>query len=294
MYKSLLSNTLEKTVDALAKNYLQNSSSQNFGAMPSKIQLKQIVEIINEVIFPEYFSKSGLDQTTLKFYISGRLDILYKKLFNQIYKSLKFSGFQQNVKEKAKEASLLFIDQIPEIGRLLWLDIQAIYNGDPAAKSKSEIILCYPSVVAIIHYRAAHELLKLQIPYIPRIIAELAHSETGIDIHPGAKIGESFCIDHGTGVVIGETCIIGNYVKIYQGVTLGAKRFELDENGNPIKDIPRHPIIEDNVTIYANATVLGRITVGKNSVIGSNVWITKDVSTSTKSTISNVVDDYSI
>ena len=155
--------------------------------------------------------------------------------------------------------------------------MEAAYNGDPAAKSRDEIICCYPVIKALVNYRVAHELLTMGVELIPRILTEMAHSETGIDIHPGAQIGDYFTIDHGTGVVIGETCIIGRNVKLYQGVTLGAKSFPLDEHGNPIKGIPRHPILEDDVIVYSNSTILGRITVGKGAIIGGNVWITQDV-----------------
>ena len=161
-------------------------------------------------------------------------------------------------------------------------DVVASYNGDPAAKSYGEVIFCYPVMKALTNYRVAHELLLLGVPIIPRFISEMAHSETGIDIHPGAKIGKSFTIDHGTGTVIGETAVIGNNVKIYQGVTLGAKSFPLDDNGNPIKGIPRHPILEDNVIVYAKSTILGRITIGHDAVIGGNIWVTEDVAPGTK------------
>ena len=153
----------------------------------------------------------------------------------------------------------------------------AAFNGDPAAKSTAEIISCYPVIKTLTNYRIAHELFKMEVPLIPRMLTEMAHSETGIDIHPGATIGEYFTIDHGTGVVIGETCVIGNNVKLYQGVTLGAKSFPLDDEGNPIKGIPRHPIIENNVVIYANATVLGRITIGDHCIVGANTWVLQDM-----------------
>ena len=169
-----------------------------------------------------------------------------------------------------------FIDSLPEIKRMLLTDVEAMFNNDPAVENFGEIILCYPVVHAMVHYRVAHSLLQLGIPVIPRIITELAHSDTGIDIHPGAQIGEYFSIDHGTGVVIGETCVIGKHVTLYQGVTLGAKNFSLDSNGRPV-NIPRHPIIEDNVTIYSNATVLGRITIGRGSIVGGNIWLTYSV-----------------
>jgi serine O-acetyltransferase len=179
--------------------------------------------------------------------------------------------------EIAREKAAAFIAFLPELRRVLATDVEAAYYGDPAAQGRGEVIFCYPAIRAISSYRIAHKLLELDIPLIPRIISEMAHSETGIDIHPRAQIGEFFTIDHGTGTVIGATCIIGNNVKLYQGVTLGAKSFPLDENGNPIKGIPRHPIIEDNVIIYSQATILGRITIGKGSVIGGNVWVTNDL-----------------
>jgi len=180
-------------------------------------------------------------------------------------------------KDKAVQLAVQFIDKLPEIRHTLSTDVEAAYYGDPAATCFGEIICCYPIIRAISNYRIAHELYQLNIPLIPRIITEMAHSETGIDIHPGAKIGDHFTIDHGTGVVIGATCIIGNNVKLYQGVTLGAKSFPLDEKGNPIKGIPRHPILEDNVIVYSNATILGRITIGKGAIIGGNIWVTENV-----------------
>jgi serine O-acetyltransferase len=178
---------------------------------------------------------------------------------------------------KAKEIASELIARLPEIRRVLATDVIAAYNGDPAAEDYGEIISCYPVIKALVNYRLAHELFLLGVPLIPRIISEMAHSETGIDIHPGATIGEYFTIDHGTGVVIGATCIIGNNVKLYQGVTLGAKSFPLDKDGNPIKGIPRHPILEDDVVVYSNASILGRITIGRGAVIGANVWVTQDV-----------------
>lgn len=180
--------------------------------------------------------------------------------------------------DKANEAVMKLVNALPDIRETLHSDIEAAYNGDPAAISKEEILLSYPSVEAISIHRIAHLLYELEIPLIPRIMSEIAHQKTGIDIHPGAKLGESFFIDHGTGVVIGETCTIGKNVKIYQGVTLGAKSFPLDENGNPIKGVKRHPDIGDNVVIYAGATILGGDTViGHDSVIGGNVWLTHSV-----------------
>jgi len=185
-----------------------------------------------------------------------------------------------------------FISKLPKVRQILATDVEAAYIGDPAAKSHGETIFCYPSIYALTNHRIAHELYKLEVPLIPRIISEMAHSRTGIDIHPGAQIGEYFFMDHGTGIVIGETSIIGNNVRIYQGVTLGAKSFPLDEHGNPIKGIPRHPIVEDNVIIYSGATILGRITIGKGSVIGGNLWITRNVPPGSKLVQQEFRQDY--
>ena len=183
---------------------------------------------------------------------------------------------KEQVYQEASRLSLEFIDALPEIKRLLYTDVQAMFDNDPAAPNYGEVIFCYPVVNTMTHYRIAHKLHELKVPVIPRIITELAHSKTGIDIHPGADIGEFFAIDHGTGVVIGETCIIGNHVTLYQGVTLGAKSFKYDEHGNML-NVPRHPIIEDHVTVYSNASILGRITIGHHSIIGGNIWVTNDV-----------------
>lgn len=256
--------------------------------MPSTENSKQIIELLREIIFPGYFGNSALRPENMKYYIGVNIDKLTQLLKAQIERGLCFACANdteescQNCDYLAIELTQKFIDKIPEIRRKLSTDVIAAFNGDPAAKNYGEVIFCYPAIRALTNYRIANELLNLNVPLIPRILTEMAHSETGIDIHPGAKIGEYFTIDHGTGVVIGETCIIGNNVKLYQGVTLGAKSFPLDENGNPIKGVPRHPIVEDNVIIYAQATILGRITVGKNSVIGGNVWVTNNVPPNSK------------
>jgi serine O-acetyltransferase len=183
---------------------------------------------------------------------------------------------------RAKQITERFFSELPAIQRLLMTDVQAAYEGDPAAVNPAETLLCYPGVTAIAYQRMAHYLYKEGVKLIPRIVTEYAHSLTGIDIHPGAQIGPSFFIDHGTGVVIGETCVIGAHVKLYQGVTLGAKSFPLDENGNPVKGIKRHPNLEDHVIIYAESTVLGNVTIGKNSTIGANKWITQDIPPNSK------------
>ncbi|MCQ2192382.1 MAG: serine acetyltransferase [Paludibacteraceae bacterium] len=249
---------------------------------PSGKALSQIVDLTREVLFPGYFGHSFVDSNTLKYHIGVNVERLNACLVEQVLAGLCFDGFAdeselESKKEKARQIASDFLSQLPAMREVLMTDVVAAYNGDPAAKSFGEIILCYPTIKAVSNHRIAHALLKLGVPLIPRMISELAHSETGIDIHPGATIGNYFAIDHGTGVVIGETAIIGNHVKLYQGVTLGAKSFQLDENGNPIKDLPRHPIVEDNVVVYCNATVLGRITIGEGATIGGNVWVTNDV-----------------
>lgn len=217
---------------------------------------KDIVQLSRAVLFHEYY---GNDTLTLE----DEEKLLREKLIND--------------EILCAEDADRFMASMDSIRQSLQTDVEAAYNGDPAAESFDEIICCYPVMKALMNYRVAHELLQMNVPLIPRLITEMAHSETGIDIHPGAKIGDYFTIDHGTGVVIGETSIIGNNVKLYQGVTLGAKSFPLDENGNPIKGILRHPILEDGVIVYSNSTILGRITVGKDAVIGGNVWVTRDV-----------------
>lgn len=251
--------------------------------LPSIEQLRKIVGLIREILFPGYFGNTSLRTNTIKHYVGVNIDELFELLSEQILAGLCFTCLdpeEVDMQERQKFAQGLasdFISFLPEIRRLLITDVEAAYLGDPAANSRSEVIYCYPTIRAIINHRVGHQLLKLGVPLIPRIISEMGHSETGIDIHPGAQIGESFTIDHGTGVVIGSTCIIGNNVKLYQGVTLGAKSFPLDDEGNPIKGIPRHPIVEDNVIIYAQATILGRIRIGESSVIGGNVWVTNSL-----------------
>lgn len=247
--------------------------------LPSAPALAEIVELCRAILFPGFYGKSTLNSRTLPYHIGVCLDRLNHLLTGQVLAGLCFQSSEKvqacELTEKAQTIVAEFVRRLPEIRDILATDVEAAYTGDPAADSYGEIISCYPVIKAISSYRIAHELLLLEVPLIPRIITEMAHSETGIDIHPGAKIGHHFTIDHGTGVVIGATCIIGNNVKLYQGVTLGAKSFPLDDNGNPIKGIPRHPILEDNVIVYSNATVLGRITIAKGTVIGGNVWVTE-------------------
>lgn len=254
--------------------------------LPSGKSLRRIVELAREILFPGYFGNSTVHRRTINYHIGVNVEELFSLLTEQIQAGLCF-GLENNPSEDiikkipdrdtAASIAARFISRLPEIRRILATDVEAAYYGDPAATCFGEIICCYPIIRAITNYRIAHELYMLNVPLIPRIITEMAHSETGIDIHPGAQIGHHFTIDHGTGVVIGATCIIGNNVKLYQGVTLGAKSFPLDENGNPIKGIARHPILEDDVIVYSNATILGRITIGKGATIGGNIWVTESV-----------------
>lgn len=254
--------------------------------LPSGKSLRRIIELAREILFPGYFGNSTVHRRTINYHIGVNVEEVFGLLTEQIQAGLCF-GLENNPSENtikkipdrdtAASIAARFISKLPEIRRILATDVEAAYYGDPAATCFGEIICCYPIIRAITNYRIAHELYMLNVPLIPRIITEMAHSETGIDIHPGAQIGHHFTIDHGTGVVIGATCIIGNNVKLYQGVTLGAKSFPLDENGNPIKGIARHPILEDDVIVYSNATILGRITIGKGATIGGNIWVTESV-----------------
>ncbi len=250
--------------------------------MPSHEILKEIVSRLKAILFPGYFGVSQVHLESVGYHITASLDSTYRLLSEQIrrggcFACAEYSKDRRGCEKASAEIAMQFMEKLPEIRRLLALDAQAGYEGDPAAVSPGETIFCYPSMLAMTHHRIAHELYKLGVPIIPRMISEMAHSHTGIDIHPGASIGERFFIDHGTGVVIGETCIIGSNCRIYQGVTLGAFSFDKAEDGSLVKGIARHPILEDDVTVYAGASILGRITIGKGSVIGGNVWLTKSV-----------------
>jgi serine O-acetyltransferase len=250
---------------------------------PSRTVIYELVEDLRSVLFPGFFGPSELTGETLRYHIGATLDKILHGLREQIKRGLCVPCPEAGLvvcdkcDERAFDLARALIARLPEVRRVLATDVRAAYEGDPALTNPDEAIFCYPGLMAITSQRIAHELVQLGVPLIPRIITEHAHSLTGIDIHPGARIGEKFFIDHGTGVVIGETCIIGNNVRIYQGVTLGAKSFPLDEHGNPIKGIDRHPVVEDDVTIYSNATILGRVTIGKGSVIGGNVWLTRSI-----------------
>ena len=213
--------------------------------------LKQLMVLMRRTVFPEYLGQED-----------RALDLMSVR-----------SVLRKIAGDTRADA---FMERIPEISRLLHTDVEAIADNDPAVTDRTEIVMCYPGIKVMLHYRTAHELLLLEIPVAPRLLTEMAHSATGIDIHPGAQIGEYFAIDHGTGVVVGATTVIGNHVMLYQGVTLGAKNIKYDPDGRPI-DEPRHPILEDNVTVYANTTVLGRVTIGHDTVVGGNVWLTHSV-----------------
>lgn len=286
MEKKLL-DTIKKLSDTDSFKAICHQQNQNH-PMPSVDVLGEIVQLIRSILFPGYFGNATVNSKSMIYHIGVNVEKLQLLLSNQIKAGICFdsSAVDENacrlMECDASEKAIQFISQLPAIRVKLHTDVIAAFNGDPAAKSFGEVIFCYPSIRAISNYRIANALLKLNVPIIPRIITEMAHTETGIDIHPGATIGEYFTIDHGTGVVIGETAIIGNNVKMYQGVTLGAKSFPLDENGNPIKGIQRHPIIGNNVIIYSNSTILGTIKVGDGAVIGGNIWVDTDVAPGAK------------
>lgn len=248
---------------------------------PSRDIMQEIVRDLRAVLFPTHFGVADYTETSIDFFVGHRLDAALRALQGQVRRALSYTAKDpdspEHTLEHAHDVVLRFSRKLPDVRRLLETDVRAAYEGDPAAGSRSEILLCYPGVSALINHRIAHELYRLSVPLLPRVISEQAHAVTGIDIHPGAQIGERFFIDHGTGVVIGETAIIGNGVRLYQGVTLGARRFPVDEHGVLVKGQARHPIIEDDVVIYAGATVLGRITIGRGSSIGGNVWVTQSV-----------------
>lgn len=263
--------------------------------MPSRQAVIAIVEDLRSVLFPGYFNHSEITLQSMSFHVGSLLDRVGRQLQEQVRRGLCFActveGPCLECDGDAASITRQFLERLPEVRRLLATDIKAAYEGDPAAISEDETIFCYPGVLAITNHRLAHELYRLRVPLIPRIINEYAHGVTGIDIHPGAAIGESFFIDHGTGVVIGETSVIGNRVRIYQGVTLGAKSFPLDAQGRPIKGIERHPVVEDDVIIYSGATVLGRVTIGRGSVIGGNVWLTRSVPPGSRVSQASVRED---
>jgi serine O-acetyltransferase len=249
---------------------------------PSLDAVASIVTQLKGVLFPMRLGPPGLRQESEEFHVAHALDSALHALLAQVRIELRYSAALRqlanaDIDGQALDAVRAFGADLPAIRTLLDSDVLAAFHGDPAARSVDEVLLCYPGILAMIHHRLAHRLYALGLPLLARIVAEAAHGETGIDIHPGARIGPGFFIDHGTGVVIGETAVIGERVRLYQAVTLGAKRFPAHADGTLQKGLPRHPILEDDVVIYAGATLLGRITVGKGAVIGGNVWLTHDV-----------------
>lgn len=257
-------------------------------ALPDRDKVVEIVDILFGVLYPGYFGEKGVDHNTIQFQAGSEVEKLHRLLFDQVSRAItheckRLGRVCTFCEDKAEEVVVDFLAGIPRMRETLDLDVQAAYDGDPAAKSLDEIIFSYPGVFAITIYRISHELHRLGVPLIPRIMTEYAHTVTGIDIHPGARIGKRFFIDHGTGVVVGETTEIGDNVKIYQGVTLGALSFPKDEKGNLLRGTKRHPTIEDDVTIYSGATILGGETVvAKGSVVGGNVWLTHSIEPGTK------------
>ncbi|SNX60136.1 serine O-acetyltransferase [Nitrosomonas ureae] len=249
--------------------------------LPSRRILASVAEGLSAAMFPNRLGSSELADEGIDHYVGHTLNMTLRELMVQIQHELHYNSGLEVLGDQDRAQSVAitqaFAKHLPEVRSLLETDIKAAYEGDPAARNVDEVLVCYPGIMAITHYRLAHVLHGLGVPLIARMISEIAHSATGIEIHPGAQIGGSFFIDHGTGVVIGETAIIGQNVRMYQAVTLGAKRFPVDENGTLVKGNLRHPIVEDDVVIYAGATILGRITIGRGSTIGGNVWLTRSV-----------------
>ncbi|APV39661.1 serine O-acetyltransferase [Pseudomonas sp. BT76 TE3572] len=278
---------------------LQNgraSTEQGGRELPSRAAMAEILEALCGALFPMRLGPVDLREESEDFYVGHTLDVALNALLAQARLELRYAARHSAQADTEVEAKTIQIIQdfalaLPGLRSLLDTDVLAAYHGDPAARSVDEVLLCYPGILAVIHHRLAHHLYRAGLPLLARISAEIAHSATGIDIHPGAQIGRSFFIDHGTGVVIGETAIIGERVRIYQAVTLGAKRFPADEDGQLQKGQPRHPIVEDDVVIYAGATILGRITIGKGSTIGGNVWLTRSVPAGSNLTQANLQHD---
>ncbi len=292
--KENLPNLTERIVQSYSKigtiNHLGHCPLPNYDAVVGAIG------DLFEILYPGYCRREGLHAGNITYHVGDLIDGLHDKLTQQIARALRHEARQRDhvsdgdvqvdYDAKAQSMTLLFLDRLPTLREVLATDVQAAYDGDPACRSLDEVIFCYPGLKAVTIFRLAHELFLLDVPLIPRMMTEWAHQQTGIDIHPGAQIGRYFFIDHGTGVVIGETCQIGDYVKLYQGVTLGALSFDMDADGRIVRGIKRHPTIEDRVVIYANATVLGgRTTIGHDSVIGSSVWLTRSVRSHTTVTL---------
>jgi len=275
---------IKNLVGEITRTY-QGDSGINFidtSNLPVRDRILEILNLLGELLFPGYTGKRTVTKSNINFIVGDILCQVTKELSEQIERAFKYRCRMEkcdtgDCRRLAEEAAQHLLTQLPKIREMLKGDVAAAFDGDPAAKSYEEIVVSYPCITAIATYRIAHELYLKDVPLIPRIMTEYAHAKTGIDIHPGAKIGKNFFIDHGTGVVIGETTVIGDNVKIYQGATLGALSFPKDERGKIIKGGKRHPTIEDNVTIYAEATILGNVVIGKGTIIGGNVWIRQSV-----------------
>lgn len=280
-HKNALNDAIEKLSDESSYEQLFHTCRDE-ETLPSGEVLKEIVDLCRAILFPGYYGKARVSKQTIRYHTGVNVQTLHFLLSRQIYAGLCFDSScslstPDQLLARAESYSEGFISTLPEIRQILASDAEATFRGDPAAGDIGEIIFCYPGFRAIVNYRIAHQLYLLDVPFIPRMISEMAHSETGIDIHPGAKIGHHFSIDHGTGTVIGETAIIGNHVRLFQGVSLAGEKFTPDKEGKPIRGLARHPIIEDHVTIYSNATLIGKIRIGEGATICGNVWITNDV-----------------
>ncbi len=288
-----LDDHIERLVDQLCASFDADPRTRHIGRgyLPSRHEMIEITHGLLELAYPGYFGRQDLSRTNIRYHVGERLPRLAQRLYHQMFRALCYRnevgghydprGDSEQARPfdaQARELSLRFLERLPAIREMLALDVQAAYDGDPAATNCDEIILSYPGVLTISVYRFAHELWRMDVPLLPRIMSEWAHHTTGIDIHPGARIGRSFFIDHGTGVVIGETTEIGDQVKIYQGVTLGALSFLKDERGRMVRGYKRHPTVRDNVTIYANAIILGGDTVlGEGCTIGGSTFLTSSV-----------------
>jgi len=286
--KFQIGDKLPALVDRLVDSYLSDDRTTHVdrGYLPSRREIVEIIQLLLELVYPGYYGRQNLSRHNVKFHVGELLPKLGEKLCEQVYQALCYadelagrtSDGDTPCDKKAKQLTLAFLERLPAVRAMLAGDVQAAYDGDPAASHTDEVILAYPGVMAITVYRFAHELYQMEVPLIPRIMTEWAHTMTGVDIHPGARIGRRFFVDHATGVVIGETGVIGDNVKLYQGVTLGAVSFPRDERGRLIRGYKRHPTVKNDVTIYANATVLGgETTIGAESVIGASVFLTRSV-----------------
>lgn len=281
---------LPQLTETIVNSYTEIGTINHLGhcPLPRYEAIISAIEDLKDILYPGYRRREGLHLGNITYHVGDLIDGLHDKLTRQITRALMHDArvsegvdpIDDDVDYEAQGQLLAidFLNQLPDIRRILATDVQAAYDGDPACQSADEVIFCYPGLEAVTIFRLAHVLYRLDVPFIPRMMTEWAHRRTGIDIHPGATVGKHFFIDHGTGVVVGETCVIGEHVKLYQGVTLGALSFDTDDHGNLVRGLKRHPTIEDRVVIYANATVLGGKTiVGHDSVVGSSVWLTRSV-----------------